>query len=83
MLFSILIGEMIDIVKKNKIYSNSSSGCITLNDKKKFLYLLYSMNDTGYIRINNNEYNRISINTKKLEEEDYKLIFENLIEKMK
>lgn len=56
--FSILIGEMTDIVKKNKIY-NSSSGCVTLNDKRKFLNLLYSMNDIGYIRINNNEYNRI------------------------
>lgn len=77
-LFSILSGEHTKTIDNYKMYNNPNFGIINPDDKKKYYSLFRALKEENFIKIDENNYNRISILKEQLNENDYKVIFASI-----
>lgn len=75
LLFSILSGESNKITRLFKMYNNKWFGYITFDDRGKFFKLFNAMVDEKILTIDKNDFSKVVISKKTLEENDYKIIY--------
>lgn len=74
MLYTILTGGTSKLILMLKINEDPYYGCIDVSDKKKYFVLFNSLLNNSYIKMDKNDFGRLSTNIEKLEENDYKII---------
>lgn len=78
MIFSILSGEKTDMIEKLKMYNNPKFGYIDASEKRKFYLLFTSLKENEFIKVDENDFGRVSIIKDKLDENDYKIIYSEI-----